>query len=57
MRIVISSYLFLALGGYSTENGSKDYKTATGVVITYLINNYNAAALLEPALEWELEYD
>lgn len=45
----------IALGGYprdDSDNGP-DYKMATGVILTFLVNNNVNKTLLEPALEWE----
>ncbi|XP_055296529.1 NPC intracellular cholesterol transporter 1 homolog 1b [Sitodiplosis mosellana] len=49
----------IALGGYkkaSSSEESNDYRSATGIILTFLIKNYKNETLLEPALEWELEF-
>lgn len=48
----------IALGGYpKAKPGQKpDYRLATGIVLTFLINNYQNDSLVKPAMEWELKY-
>ena len=40
----------VALGGFEGSN----YNQSTGLVISFLVNNYHNKTLLEPAMEWEL---
>ena len=40
----------LALGGFE----GSDYSQATGLSISFLVNNYHNKTLLQPAMEWEL---
>ena len=39
----------VALGGFK----GSDYDQATGLAITFMVNNYHNKTLLEPAMEWE----
>jgi len=47
----------ITLGGFpKPEVGvSEDYKLATGIVITFLVNNKQDKSLLGPAMDWELK--
>lgn len=47
----------IAVGGYpKAVNDSKpDYKLATGIIITILINNNQDKNKIKAALEWELK--
>lgn len=47
----------IALGGFpKAKPGQKpEYRLATGVVLTFLINNYQKPEAIEPAMEWELK--
>jgi Niemann-Pick C1 protein len=42
----------VALGGLE----GSDFSTATGLSVSFLVNNYHNKTLLEPAMEWELRY-
>lgn len=52
------SFVWTAIGGYKRSDTveSVDYKQATGVIITYLIENSKNKTMLKPALEWEQKY-
>jgi len=42
----------VALGGFK----GSDYDQATGLAITFMVNNYHNKTLLEPAMEWESRF-
>lgn len=49
----------IAVGGLPVGpdgNKSTNYRLATGVVITFLVNNHNDADQNDPAMEWEKQY-
>ncbi|XP_056644165.1 NPC intracellular cholesterol transporter 1-like isoform X3 [Diorhabda sublineata] len=50
----------IAMGGFlkKGENLAKhpDYKNATTVILTFIVNNYHNKSLLTPAMEWEKEF-
>ncbi|KAG8224722.1 hypothetical protein J437_LFUL004892, partial [Ladona fulva] len=47
----------LAVGGFPTlSDGTPDYKMATGIVITYLLNNDLNQTRVQGAMEWEKRY-
>ncbi|CAG9824579.1 unnamed protein product [Phaedon cochleariae] len=50
----------VALGGFLQPGESlakdPDYKNATAVILTFIVNNYHNKSLLSPAMEWEKEY-
>lgn len=48
----------VAVGGFPKPNTGErpDFKLATGLILTFLINNEENKTMLEPALDWELKY-
>jgi hypothetical protein len=38
------------MGGFEGSN----YDQATGLAISFMVNNYHNKSLLQPAMEWEL---
>ncbi|KAG5875522.1 hypothetical protein JTB14_013676 [Gonioctena quinquepunctata] len=50
----------IALGGFlqpgETLAKEPNYKNATAVILTFLVNNHHNKSLLTPAMEWEKEY-
>lgn len=50
----------IALGGFLKPgqglSTNKNYKDATAVILTFLVNNYYNKSKLIPAMEWEKEY-
>jgi Niemann-Pick C1 protein len=49
----------IGVGGFleaGNDAADSDYKLATGIVITYLVNNKLNKSELGPAMEWEKKY-
>lgn len=46
----------IALGGYKPgDDGKIDYKTSTGLILTFLLNNSQDLDALKPTMDWELK--
>lgn len=46
----------IALGGYKPDDdGKTDYKLSTGIILTYLLNNFQDRDALTPVMNWELK--
>ena len=48
----------IAVGGFPTPRSGDgpDFKLATGIILTFLVNNHQKKSLLTPAMKWEWEF-